>query len=78
MTTLTITLTSVCSGGNHLTFSTSGAASLTTQEVLASLLDPITDDDITSFCKVIAKMAKQGRTLAQARNLLQAGVTVTI
>ena len=43
MNAITITLSGICSGGNHLTF-----------------------------------MARAGRTLAQARTLLQAGVEVVV
>lgn len=78
MTTETITLTAICSGGNHLTFTATGAKAMVVPADLSSLSDPITDEDAAAFVKVIAKMAKNGRTVAQARTLLQAGVTVTV
>ena len=78
MTTLTTTLTAICSGGNHLTFTISGAKSATVPVNLSDLTDPITDEDVVSFCKTIARMAKNGRTMQQAKTLLQAGVTVTV
>lgn len=77
MTTLTVTLTGVCSGGNHLTYSITGVKSMTVQGELSHISESVTDDDVQAFCKVIARMAKAGRTVNQARTLLQAGVTVT-
>lgn len=78
MTTLTVTLSSICAGGGHLTFTISGARTATVPLTVADITEPITEEDVVSFCKVIARMAKAGRTVAQARSLLQAGVTVTI
>jgi hypothetical protein len=56
----------------------SGDASATAQGEVADLSAPITEADKQAFVKIISKMAKSGRTLAQARTLLQAGVTVTV
>lgn len=78
MSAVTIRLTAICSGGGHLTFSVTGAKSLTVPVDLSDLSSPIEDQDAVSFCKIIARMAKQGRTVAQARTLLQSGVTVTV
>lgn len=78
MTTLTVTLTGVCSGGNHLTFTVGGAKSHSVPVDLSELSSPITDDDAQAFCKIVSKMAKNGRTVNQARTLLQSGVVVTV
>ncbi len=78
MTTETITLTAICPGGNHLTFTGSGAKDIIVRADLDSLGDAVTDDDAAAFVRVICKMAKAGRTNAQAKTLLQAGVTVTV
>ncbi len=78
MTTETITLTHVCSGGNHLTLTGTGAKSATVPALLDELTSPITEEEMLAFAKVIAKMAKAGRTFAQAKNLLEAGVVVTV
>ena len=40
--------------------------------------DPYTEQEVEAFLKLICKLAKKGRTNAQARTLLQAGVTVTV
>ena len=78
MTAIVTTLTGVCSGGGHLTFSVTGDASLTQTLDLTNLTDPISDQEKEAFLKVICKMAKAGRTVNQAKTLLQAGVTVTV
>jgi hypothetical protein len=78
MTTINIALTGICSGGNHLTFSVTGAREMTVLSDLASLSEPISDEDAQAFLRVITRMARAGRTLAQARTLLQAGVEVTV
>lgn len=78
MTTLITRLTAICEGGNHLTFQVTGAASREIVMTLEELQSPIDDRDVEAFIKIMAKMAKQGRTIGQARTLLQTGVTVTV
>lgn len=78
MTTLTVTLSGVCAGGGHLTFTVTGAKVLTVPMNRDDLLEPLSREDAVAFCRVIAWMAKDGRTIAQARTLLQTGVTVTV
>lgn len=78
MATVTVKLMSVCSGGGHLTFAVTGAANLSRILDLSSLTDPIEERDVDSFLRVIAKLAKQGRTVAQTKTLLQTGVVVTV
>lgn len=78
MSAVTFTLTSICAGGNHLTFTVTGDKSGTVRVDLSDLTQPITDEDALLFCRVIARLARMGRTQAQARTLLQAGVTVTV
>ena len=78
MTTINIQLTAICSGGNHLTFTVTGAKEMTILGDVASLSEPIPDEDAQAFVRVVMKMAKAGRTLGQARTLLQAGVEITV
>jgi len=75
---VTITLAGVCSGGNHLRFTISGAASGTVDAELSDLTAPVTETEREAFIKVLVKLARSGRTLAQTRSLLQSGVTVTV
>lgn len=78
MSAVTITLTGICSGGGHLTFTVTGDASRTQVLDLSTLTEPVMEQEIEAFLKLICKLAKMGRTPAQARTLLQAGVTVTV
>jgi hypothetical protein len=78
MTAITIKATAICPGGNHVTFTVSGAKSLTLIVDLAEMQESITNDDVVAFVKIISKMARSSRTVAQTKTLLQAGVTVTI
>ena len=38
----------------------------------------ITQDDLESFCKVALKLHKEGKTMAQFKTSVQAGVMVTV
>ena len=76
MSAVTVRLTNICSGGGHLTFAVTGDATLTQMVDLSTILEPVSDQDVEAFLKVICKLAKKGRTVAQAKTLLQAGVTV--
>ena len=78
MTTIVITLTATCSGGAHLTYNVTGAKTMTVPGILSDALLAVSDDEAVAFCKIISKMAKAGRTLSQAKTLLEAGVTVTV
>lgn len=78
MSAVTVSLTGVCAGGNHLTFSVTGDASRTQVLDLSVLSAPVDPAEVEAFLKVVCKLVKNGRTTAQARALLQAGVTVTV
>ena len=78
MSAVTVQLTNICSGGNHLTFTVMGDAALTKVLDLPTLSDPLDSADVEAFLRVITRMAKMGRTVNQARTLLQNGVTVTV
>jgi len=78
MSAVIIQLTGICSGGNHLTFTASGDLSRSMVIDLNDLSAPITEQDAAAFIRVVARLAKLGRTNAQARALLQTGATVTV
>ena len=78
MSAITITLTGVCSGGDHISMAITGDKTGNLVLNGSDVTDPITEGDVAMFCKVIAKLAKTGRTVAQAKALLEAGVTVTV
>lgn len=77
MTTITTTLTNVCAGGDHLTFSLTGAKVLTVVANASDLSAPITDDEAAAFVKCIAKLCKVGKTVTQTKAALTAGIVVT-
>jgi len=76
MAAVTVTLTGICAGGNHLTFGVTGDVTATIHAVTADMIGAITDEDKTIFVKVLAKLAKIGRTNAQAKTALQAGIAI--
>ena len=78
MASITVTVTAVCSGGGHLTYTITGDRSATVRGDTSEMLTAIGDEDLASFVRVITKLAKIGRTVAQAKSLLQAGVVVTV
>lgn len=78
MTTIVITVTKFCAGGGHAHVAVTGAKTYALDVEVAGFTDPVTDEEATAFLKVIAKMAKAGRTNQQAATLLLGGVTVTV
>ena len=78
MGTVTLQLTSQCSGGGHLTFTmtgdVTGEGTLSVDEI-DEFLNSVGRKELLA---VILRLAKIGRTPAQVKTLLQAGVTVTI
>lgn len=77
MATITLTLSSTCAGGGHQTFVVTGAFSRTMNTTI-DLDEPMSAEERESFVKGLVKLVKMGRTNAQARTLLQAGVTVVV
>lgn len=80
MSTVVTTLQSVCAGGNHLTFriALDGGGQWTRVLDIDHIRQPVTDEDMDTFLRLVAKLALRGRTVPQARTLLLAGVTLTI
>jgi hypothetical protein len=78
MASVTVTLTDICSGGEHLTYQVTGAKAMTVAGSLADTLEPVTEEEAQAFVKVLAKLAKAGRNLNQAKTIMQNGVTVTV
>jgi len=77
MSTLTIRVTGVCSGGNHYTVAVTGDFTRTFVIDAAELRD-MTAEEAEAFVRTVLFLAKRGRTPAQLRTLLQTGVTVTV
>lgn len=78
MATVTLQITQAEACGNHFELTLSGDLTGTRRinaEELQWLYDNVTKDDLIA---VMLRLVKSGRTLAQAKALLQAGVTVTV
>lgn len=80
MATVVITLNSVCGGGGHANISvTVNGVDKGDFVVWADdILSDITDDEIETFLKLVVRAHKIGKTKAQVRSNLQAGLTVAI
>lgn len=77
MTTLTIRVTSVCSGGNHYTVQTGGEFTRTFVLDAGDLRD-MDEADAEAFVRACIFLARRGKTPLQLRNALQTGLTVTV
>lgn len=77
MASLTVTASAICGGGNHVTFAVTGAKTATVKAEINDMQDPVTDEDLESFVKVLCKLCRAGKTNAQLKTALQAGLTVT-
>jgi len=77
MATITITRTQVCPANNHVTLAVSGDRSTTIRTSIDEMLEPVTPSDIEAAIKVLLKLHSSGKTRAQMRAALLAGITVT-
>jgi hypothetical protein len=78
MASETITLTNICAGGGHLTFSLTGAKTTTVRLTFDEATEPLTEADAEVFCRVMLKLVKIGRNNNQTRAAFEAGVTVSV
>lgn len=78
MASVTIILTGVCSGGNHLTVTTSGAINKTLIMETSEVLGSSEDWQLELVIRALVRLAKIGRTMNQVKTLFQNGVTVTV
>lgn len=78
MSTITLTKSYECAGGDHLKITVSGDVSRTIAFYAPDLGDPVTEDEQEAFLRVLLKIGKKTRTKAQLKNLLTNGWEVTI
>lgn len=78
MASVTLTLTDTCAGGGHITLALSGDATGSKTYTVEEIRDLMQTVDREQIAAVLLRIAQQGRNNAQLRNLLLAGVTVTI
>ena len=80
MATVLLTIESVCAGGGHANINVKvngndkGTFGLYADDVLA----PLPDAEVQSVLAALIKLRMIGRTKAQVRSDLQAGLTVTV
>lgn len=80
MSTLTITLDHVCTGGDHLTpgLVLDGQTKRSVNVMRPEVLAPLSEQEIVAAMKALIRLHARGKTNAQVRNNLQAGIVVTI
>lgn len=79
MASVTIQITSVCTGGDHATVKlTKDAQNRNVPMTVPDLRSPVTQEEIEAFAKVALKLLSEGKTLAQFKAAAQAGFTVTV
>lgn len=78
MSTITLTTTFECAGGDHLKIAVTGDVTGTIPLYYPEILDPVTEEDKQAFLKVLLRVAKKTRTKAQIKNALASGFTLTI
>lgn len=80
--TVEITLNSLCPADNHASITLNleaGEKVITLSEEISQLVGSgLNGNDINSFLRVLLRLGSRGRTKAQLKAVLQAGVTVTI
>ena len=79
---IAITLTALCVPNHnhahlHLDLN-SGVKERDLVMEVGDMIEPLSDDDIEGFMRVLLKLGGQGRTKAQMKTALEVGVTVTI
>lgn len=75
---LTLRITEVCAGGEHVTVTVTGDASMTARLSVAEIREPLSAEDKETFVRVLLRAYAQGKTKAQVKAGLQAGVVVTL
>jgi len=80
MATVLLTLESVCAGGGHaqINVKVNGNDKGTFAVWADDVLSQLPDEDIPLVLAALIKLRTIGRTKAQVRNDLQAGLTVTV
>lgn len=79
MTTLTLTAQHVCGSNNHIRLSVSdGQASRTIVVSADEIAEPLDEDRIRDAVGTILKLYARGRTRAQVRSALVAGLEVVL
>jgi hypothetical protein len=79
MTTATITLVSICAGGDHVAFdgSIAGGPSIRGNYTVDELREALTADTGRDLLRLLVQLHCRGMTKNQTRNAVTAGITIT-
>lgn len=80
MATVTITALAICSGGDHvrIELKVDGVEQLTKVYHVADLVDAVADVDKEDVIRTMIRLHKIGKTVAQVKTDLQAGLNVVV
>lgn len=80
MAVFTLTITSVCGSGNHagIRLDISGVAQATHTFHVDELTEAIGEDDSRNVIRFLSRLHKVGRTNAQVKNDLSAGLSLSL
>jgi hypothetical protein len=80
MAVFTLTITSICGSGNHanIRLDISGVPQATHAFHVDELTEPLDDGDSRRVIKMLSNLHKVGRTNAQVKNDLSAGLSLTL
>jgi len=78
MPTITITASSPCAGGNHIVLSVSGAVAFSVPVSVDDLREIPTEEAKRDAALALVRLYSQGKTKAQVRSGLLAGIVVTL
>lgn len=80
MATITLTATGVCSGGDHvrIRLDVNGVAIISKVFHADDILAALDDVDALDIVRTLIRLHKIGRTFAQVKADLQAGLTITV
>jgi hypothetical protein len=78
VTTLTLTASAPCSGGEHFRLNVTGDFTRQFNLSVSDVIGPITDDQVQDAMLVLLRLYAKGKTRTQVRTGLAAGVVVTL
>jgi len=80
MATVTLTALAICGGGDHvrLRLDVNGVERLTKTFKVPELVDTLDDTDTLDIVRTLVRLHKIGKTNAQVKTDLLAGLTITV
>lgn len=80
MATITLTATRICSGGDHVTMElkVDGVVRATRTYLIGELVDAVNDVEAESIIPTLIRLHKIGKTNAQVRANVLAGINIVV